>query len=195
MIKLKYPVAVEGKYDKIKLSSFVSSPVFTTEGFGIFRDENKSRFFSKICNSSKLIILTDSDKGGDLIRKRLKSISPNAKIVNLYIPQIKGKEKRKKSPSKQGYLGVEGMDEKLLTDLFTRAGLVDEGIEREPFMDRAKLYSLGLMGKDDSAEKRKKLAKKLGLYEELSTTSFLESLNLLCSEEEFVSAYNSLDED
>ena len=195
MIKLKYPVAVEGKYDKIKLSSFVSSPVFTTEGFGIFRDQNKSRFFSKICNSSKLIILTDSDKGGDLIRKRLKSISPNAKIVNLYIPQIKGKEKRKKSPSKQGYLGVEGMDEKLLTDLFTRAGLVDEGIEREPFMDRAKLYSLGLMGKDDSAEKRKKLAKKLGLYEELSTTSFLESLNLLCSEEEFVSAYNSLDED
>jgi ribonuclease M5 len=195
VIKLKYPVAVEGKYDKIKLSSFVSTPVFTTEGFGIFRDENKSRFFSKICNSSKLIILTDSDKGGDLIRKRLKSISPNAKIVNLYIPQIKGKEKRKKSPSKQGYLGVEGMDEKLLTDLFTRAGLVDEGIEREPFMDRAKLYSLGLMGKDDSAEKRKKLAKKLGLYEELSTTSFLESLNLLCSEEEFVSAYNSLDED
>ena len=195
MIKLKYPVAVEGKYDKIKLSSFVSSPVFTTEGFGIFRDENKSRFFSKICNSSKLIILTDSDKGGDLIRKRLKSISSNAKIVNLYIPQIKGKEKRKKSPSKQGYLGVEGMDEKLLTDLFIRAGLVDEGIEREPFMDRAKLYSLGLMGKDDSAEKRKKLAKKLGLYEELSTTSFLESLNLLCSEEEFFSAYNSLDED
>jgi ribonuclease M5 len=87
------------------------------------------------------------------------------------------------------------MDEKLLTDLFTRAGLVDEGIEREPFMDRTKLYSLGLMGKDDSAEKRKKLAKKLGLYEELSTTSFLESLNLLCSEEEFFSAYNSLDED
>lgn len=194
MIKLKYPVAVEGKYDKIRLSSIITSPVFTTDGFGIFKDESKKRFFSRLCNGGKLIILTDSDRGGELIRKRLKSIAPGAQTINLYIPRIKGKEKRKKTPSKQGYLGVEGMDEKVLTELFTRAGLVDDGCERKPFLDRARLYSLGLMGKSDSSEKRKRLSLKLGIYEELSTSSFLESVNLLCSEEEFTLAYESLKE-
>jgi len=193
-LKIREAIVVEGRYDKNTLSQLVDAVIIETSGFGIFSNKEKLKLLRDIADKRGLIILTDSDRGGELIRKRLKSIAPGAQTINLYIPRIKGKEKRKKTPSKQGYLGVEGMDEKVLTELFTRAGLVDDGCERKPFLDRARLYSLGLMGKSDSSEKRKRLSLKLGIYEELSTSSFLESVNLLCSEEEFTLAYEALKE-
>ena len=113
-LKIPYPVIVEGKHDKIKLQTVIDTEIFVTDGFGIFRQSEKNALVRALCKKSKIIILTDSDGGGRVIRNFFNSVLDKDRIIHLYIPQIKGKEKRKTAPSKEGTLGVEGMEAELL---------------------------------------------------------------------------------
>lgn len=193
MIRLKYPVIVEGKYDKMRLCSFVETPVFTTDGFGIFKNEEKKNLIRCLCERDALIILTDSDRGGALIRRAIKSIAPASRLIHVYIPRISGKEKRKSTPSKEGFLGVEGMTEETLRQVFARSGLTEQDTkEKTPFLTRARLYADGLMGSSDSANKRKLLARALGIPTDLSTTAFVDAVNLLWDREAYEKALQEL---
>ena len=155
-IHLKYPVIVEGKYDKIKLSNIISSPIITIGGFSFINDNKKKSLLKTLASETKLIILTDSDKAGAFLRSRLKGIVPAGKLINLYIPQIKGKEKRKSSHSAENLLGVEGMDAEVLIKLLSP--FQNEESESTP-VTSSMLWDYGLSGKSDSAEKRQMLQK------------------------------------
>ena len=185
MLRLKCPVAVEGKYDKIRLSSIVESEIIVLDGFGIFKDAEKTAFLRRIAEESGLIVLTDSDGGGLVIRNRLRNVIPHQKLIHLYIPEIKGKEKRKAEASKEGLLGVEGIDSDTLYDLL-KPYCVDNGTpSSKGGITRAHLYESGLMGGEGSSERRKQLCKKCSLPQNISTSSLLEALNLLYSLEEY----------
>ncbi len=193
MIRLKYPVIVEGKYDKIRLSSLIETPVFTTDGFGIFKSEEKKKLIRSLCEKDAVIILTDSDKGGALIRRAVKSIAPASRLIHVYIPKIRGKERRKSAPSKEGFLGVEGMSEETLEEIFSRSGVRADGKEEKtPFLTRARLYADGLMGGAQSGEKRKRLALALQIPSDLSTASFIDAVNLLCDEQAYQKALEEI---
>lgn len=195
---LCYPVAVEGKYDKIKLESLFEGNFFVTNGFSFFKDEGKKNFFRRLAEKTPIIIFTDSDSAGRLIRNHFKGILPADRLIHLYIPQVKGKEKRKSAPSKEGYLGVEGSDSALLRSIFAPyildvEKLSDNGEgrseKREP-LKRLELYNLGYEGGTGSKEKRKKLLRLCGLPDNLSTTAMLEALNLLYTREELEQLLN-----
>ncbi|MCM1300003.1 MAG: DUF4093 domain-containing protein [Firmicutes bacterium] len=198
MIKLKQAVIVEGKYDKIKLSSVISSLIITTEGFGIFKDKEKSALIKELAEKQGVIVLTDSDSAGFKIRNYIKNITQKGKIINIYIPDIFGKEKRKQLPSKEGKLGVEGVPKNILIDAFYKAGITAEN----PLNDvqshgeeitRIMLYDDGFIGRNGSEERRKKLLKKLSLPEMLSTNGLLEVLNAMFSLDEYKTAVSELD--
>lgn len=178
------PIIVEGKYDKIKLDSIVDATVITTKGFGIFKCEKMKDFLRLVCKKTGIIILCDSDGAGRVIRNHLKSFLPNDKLINLYIPDIEGKEKRKKTPSKAGTLGVEGMDADLLRELLYpyRSG-ADKPVHGG--ITKGDLYVDGLLGADNSKEKRLRLQKELDLPAELSTNALLDALNLIFSYDEY----------
>jgi ribonuclease M5 len=185
-IKLNRAVVVEGKYDKIKLSAIIDGVILTTNGFGIFKDEELRRLICFYAERSGLIIMTDSDGAGRKIRAHIKSIVPkryHADIVNIHIPQIKGKEKRKSAPSKEGTLGVEGIDTKMLRALLERYcadGTADKG---EP-ITKNDMYMLGLSGRTDSSARRESLAARLELPGGLSSSALLDLLNTLYGREE-----------
>lgn len=176
-IKIGVPVITEGRYDKIKLSSVLDADIITTDGFGVFNDAEKRAYLKKLCENG-VIIATDSDKAGEMIRGYLKGIFPGDKIINVYIPQVRGKERRKKAPSAEGYLGVEGTDAETLRKLFLPYA---EGGEKRggAALDRARLYELGLCGAANSGEKRKKLCRLAGLPESLSSKALCAALNSL----------------
>lgn len=188
-IHLKYPVIVEGKYDKIKLSNILTSPVIAIGGFSLLNDSKKKKLLSTLANETKLIILTDSDKAGGFIRSRLKGIIPANKLINLYIPQIKGKEKRKTSASAENLLGVEGMESQVLLKL-----LSPYTVEKEPTepISSSTLWEYGLTGKNDSGEKRKALSKALSLPDNLSTKALIDAVNSLGGMEIFVKTLSNL---
>ena len=154
-LNLKYPVIVEGKYDKIKLSNILSSQIIILGGFSLINDKKKKAYLSTLATKTKLIVLTDSDKAGGFIRSKLKGIVPSNKLINLYIPQIQGKEKRKSSKSADGLLGVEGIDSQTLIDILSP--YANEIPTSEP-VTSALFWEYGLSGKSDSAEKRSSLA-------------------------------------
>ena len=181
--KIGMPVIVEGRYDKIKLLSVIDATVITTEGFRIFKDGKKREYIKRICEDG-VIIATDSDGAGMLIRGHLKGILPPGKIHNVYIPQIKGREKRKKEDSAEGYLGVEGMDGETVKRLFAPYAGEDAGAKCE--ITRAELYGYGLYGGPDSKEKRKKLCKKAGLPDNLSAKALCEALGRLYGKEDLI---------
>ncbi|MBE6673864.1 MAG: DUF4093 domain-containing protein [Ruminococcaceae bacterium] len=183
-MKIKYPIIVEGKYDKIKLDSLVEATIITTGGFEIFNSREKELLLKRLCERDKIILLTDSDGGGHLIRSHIKTILPPDKVINLYIPRVEGKEKRKRNASKEGMLGVEGIGKDMLLKLL------------EPFSDtspakicggitKSDLYRYGLSGRDDSAQRRKELLEKLDLPANMSPNAMLSALNILYSKEEF----------
>ncbi len=183
-IKIPYPIIVEGRYDKIKLSSLLEADIFQTDGFQIFKSSEKTALFRALAKKSPIIVLTDSDGGGTVIRNRFKAIIPEDRLIHLYIPQIVGKESRKAKPSKAGTLGVEGMDAELLRSLFEpfadgSAVKVRGGITKTDF------YELGLSGVDGSAEKRELLAVSLGFPKEMTANALLCALNILYTREEF----------
>lgn len=187
MIRLKQAVIVEGKYDKIRLSNFVDAEIITTDGFRIFKDKQKRELIRKVAEKKGIIILTDSDSAGFMIRGHLSGITDPKNIINVFVPEIKGKEKRKTTQSKQGFLGVEGLSEQIITEAFLKAGIdVQDGkvTVAEPKITRADLYETGLLGKDNSAQKRCELEEKLGLPKGMSVSQLLTALNLLYTKEE-----------
>lgn len=185
------PIIVEGKYDKIKIDSLFEARVITTSGFGVFSSPETRSFLKKLADKTKIIVLTDSDGAGRVIRNHLRSFLPADAVINLYIPDIDGKEKRKKTPSKAGTLGVEGMEAKLLRELlspYVRDAVPEKGDKGG--ITKADLYSDGLLGGQDSKTKRHELAKKLSLPKEMSSSAFLCALNMLCSYEEYKELLN-----
>ena len=188
---IPYPIAVEGKYDKIKLTSIFDANVFVTDGFGVFRREDKAALFRKLTEKTPLIVLTDSDGAGTVIRKFFNSILPKDRVIHIYTPAIKGKERRKTAPSKAGNLGVEGVDAAILRELLDPY-VLKEGTDSTEVTDikrgsitKADLYAVGLSGRPDSAVKRRALALSIGFPEDISATAFLTALELLYTKEEF----------
>ncbi|MBR5451938.1 MAG: DUF4093 domain-containing protein [Clostridia bacterium] len=184
-IKLERAVIVEGKYDKIRLENIFDAPIITTDGFGIFKNKDKKDYIKRLAEKGGIIILTDSDSAGIMIRNRLKSFLPNDKIINLYLPEIIGKEKRKTAPSKEGLLGVEGIDDEIIISAFERAGIVGNKCENCDKITKLDLYNLGITGGENSSNYRKELLKKLSLPTGLSTAAMLEAVNFLYTKEEF----------
>lgn len=185
-LNLPYPIVVEGKYDKIKLSAVVTSPVLVCNGFSVFNDENKKKHLRTMCKNG-CIILTDSDKAGSFIRSRLKEIVRSDNIINLYTPVIEGKEKRKKEESKEGTLGVEGMDTKLLFDLLKP---YSKPFEKKEEIKKSDLYALGMSGGNSSSEKRDIVSEKLGLPKGLTPNAFLDAVNVLVNLEQLKELIN-----
>lgn len=198
MVKLKQAVIVEGKYDKIKLSSIIDSLIITTDGFGVFKNSEKSALIKELAEKQGVIILTDSDSAGFKIRNYIKNITGKGKIINVYIPDIFGKEKRKAAASKEGKLGVEGVPNDIIITALEKAGVTAAKNEdnnkdtNKNEITRIMLYEDGFMGKDGSSERRKKLLKALSLPEMLSTNGLLEVLNTMFSLEEYESAANKI---
>lgn len=195
MINVKQAVIVEGKYDKIKLSSVIDGLIITTDGFSVFKNKEKIDLIRKLAENQGIIILTDSDSAGFKIRNYIKGCTQKGKITNIYIPDIFGKEKRKTTPSKEGKLGVEGIPIDVLKEAFEKADINSENTENpnKEMITKAMLYDDGLVGKDRSEEKRKKLQKKLSLPEMLSVNSLVEVLNGLFSLEEYRNALKEIE--
>ena len=176
---LDRPVLVEGKYDKIKLESLFQGCILTTDGFGLFRRGDKQALFRRLAQEKGIIVLADSDGGGTQIRSFLRGILPPDKVVHLYIPRIEGKEKRKKSPSRSGMLGVEGMEVTLLKRLLFP--YTSESVPKEQVtpVTKSVLYADGLSGGEGSAERRAELCLALALPSDLPANALIEVLNLL----------------
>ena len=186
MIKIEQAIIVEGKYDKIKLSSIVNAVIIVTNGFGIFKDEEKLELIRYYARKTGIIILTDSDSAGFQIRNHIKGAVKNGKIYNVYIPDIMGKEKRKVKPSAEGKLGVEGVEKKIILKAFENAGITasESSDNSIPEITKTDLYMLGLSGGNNSSILRKKLLAYLKLPSLLSTNSMLEVLNTMMSYDE-----------
>ncbi len=184
-IKLSQAVIVEGKYDKIKLSNIIDAFIIETNGFGIFKDKEKLRFIKRLANERGIIILTDSDHAGFMIRNYISSGVPKDKIINVYIPDIFGKEKRKAESSKEGKLGVEGMSSQILLEALQKANITCEKSFNDNPITKYDLYELGLSGTPDAKENRKKLLKNLDLPEFLSANSLLSCINNMMTRDEF----------
>ena len=185
MIKINKPIIVEGRYDKSKLSSFLDATIITTDGFRIFSDKSKINLIKKL-SVNGIIILTDSDTAGFKIRNYLKGCIDSKKITNIYIPDVAGKEKRKSEFSKEGKLGVEGIDKDTIINLFKEAGLIEENEDRNygSKFTKVDMYNLGLSGKSESSLLRKKLIKKLNLPEHMSSNSLMQFLSYKYTYEE-----------
>lgn len=187
MIKIREAIIVEGKYDKNTLSQFIDAPIFQTNGFGIMKDRELVALLRKVAQTRGLIVFTDSDGGGFVIRNYLKSVIDPLLLKHAYIPDVYGKEKRKVAPGKEGKLGVEGMSQDILIERLRAAGATIEGetvqIIEDP-ITKVVLYELGLSGRPNSSELRKKLLSKLELPEHMSPNALLQTLNLLYTKRE-----------
>lgn len=184
MINIEQAVIVEGKYDKIRLSSVINGVIICTGGFRIFKDEDTMKIIRHYAEKTGIIILTDSDSAGFKIRNHIKGSVQNGKITNVYIPDIFGKERRKPAPSKEGKLGVEGMDEKILLEAFEKAGIVPGKERAAGGIDKMLLYELGYSGGQNSSERRKKLLEHLELPELMTAQAMADILNTMLSAEE-----------
>lgn len=188
MRKIKEVIVVEGRYDKNTLSQIVDATVVTVGGFSVFNDKEKLAFLRRLANERGLIVLTDSDGAGFVIRNHLKGALPKDKVKQAYIPDVMGKERRKRHAGKEGKLGVEGMKPEVLLEALRKAGATfldeetDVPAQKEP-LTKADLFELGLTGGADSSEKRQALLKKLGLPSKLTANGLLEALNLLYDRE------------
>jgi len=181
MIKIREAIVVEGRYDKNALSQIVDAPIFETSGFGIFKDKKQMALLRHVSVKRGLIIFTDPDGAGFVIRNHIKSAIPAQYLKHAYIPDIMGKERRKAAPGKEGKLGVEGMTREVIVEALKRAGatIAGENINEPNQITKQDLMALGLSGGKDSSEKRKALLKKLGLPEHMSANAMLQALNLL----------------
>lgn len=189
MLELKEAVIVEGKYDLMRLREFISSPIITTEGFRIFADKEKQALIREIAAKRGIVLMTDPDRAGQVIRSFLNGVADKSRIKQCYIPQIAGVEKRKNSPSKDGFLGVEGLSVKVLTQALLRCGVQLEGCETaisRQEITKLDLYEMGLSGCENSAMLRKKLLQSMGLPDYLSANAMLCAVNCLCSKQEIV---------
>ena len=185
MISLRQCIIVEGKYDKQRLSRLVDATIIETDGFRIFRDREKRLLIQSLAEKNGIIILTDSDSAGFLIRRHIKSLVPPDRITNVYIPAILGKERRKPLPSKEGLLGVEGMEDEVLLKAFEQAGIVCGERAPGPRIEKLDLYQDGLSGRPGSGAMRQRLLKRLGLPHYITANSLLALLNASMTLEEY----------
>ena len=200
MIKVKEAIIVEGKYDKIKLRSFIDTTIITTNGFRIFKNKNQVEMIKRLSNTNGILILTDSDAAGFMIRNHIKNIAPNGNIKQAYIPDIYGKEKRKEKPSKEGKLGVEGVSQSVIIDAIIKSGAIIEdmhdNIKQEnrdaKVISKLDFFEDGLSGGEKSKEKRLEFIKYLNLPEHLSTNSLLEVVNNIITYDEYKNIINIL---
>lgn len=185
MLKIKEVIIVEGNYDKSKLENIVDGVIVVTDGFMIYKDKKKCEMLKALAQKNGAVIFTDSDSAGFRIRNYLKNILKGCKVRHAYIPDIKGKEKRKNHHSKEGFLGVEGVSDEIILKSLENAGFeLNETID-EKKVTKADLYSDGLTGAPDSAQKREKLKKKLNLPKNLSTNMLIDVINNLYGYEEY----------
>lgn len=187
MIRIREAIVVEGRYDKAALANVADTVIVDTAGFGVFSDKEKLALLRRLAAARGLVVLTDSDGGGFLIRSFLKSAIDPRLVKHAYIPDVPGKERRKKSPSREGKLGVEGMSPQVLEQALRRAGVTVEDEEDKntaPPMTKAELYALGLTGQPDSAKRRSAVKRALDLPEKLATNGLLDVLNVLTTREE-----------
>ena len=186
-LKIPYPVIVEGRYDKLRLESVIEAHIIPTEGFGIFKKEEKTSMLRALAQKTPLILLTDSDGAGKLIRSHLTSALPPERVIQLYVPRILGKEKRKSEASAEGILGVEGMERTLLYELFApyaNADAVENRMAENP-LSKTDFYEDGLTGAEGSSEKRDALCIRLGLPTGMTPNALLAALRVLCTYEEY----------
>ncbi len=197
MIRIREAIVVEGRYDKAALAGLVDTVILDTGGFGIFSDREKLELLRRLAKSRGLVVLTDSDGGGFVIRNFLKSALNEKNVKHAYIPDIYGKEKRKRTRSKEGKLGVEGMSPEILLESLRRAGVELNGAEvpakgEEPFT-KAEFYAMGLSGRVDSAALRAYVQREFGLPERLSANALLDVLNILVTREELYAVIQNKD--
>lgn len=195
MVRIKEAIVVEGRYDKNTLSQIVDAPIFETAGFGIFKNKEQMSLLRRTAEKRGLIVFTDSDGAGFVIRNHLKSAIPGKYLKHAYIPDIPGKEKRKASPGREGKLGVEGMTPEILLEALKRAGATIEGenVPQRNAITKQDLMALGLSGGANAKEKRLALLKLLSFPEHMSSNAMLEALNVLYTLEEFTVVVEKLE--
>lgn len=187
MISLNQAVIVEGKYDKIKLSSIIDAPIITTDGFAIFKNREKQNLIRKLALKRGIIILTDSDSAGMMIRNRVCQGIPKECVTNVYIPEIFGKEKRKRHASKEGTLGVEGVPVDVIKSALDRAGVFSQNSkEKSEQITKTDLFVLGLSGGENSEKRRRELLCDLNLPSKMSANALLDVLNVFYTRQEFM---------
>ena len=195
MIKIKEAIVVEGRYDKNTLSQIVDAPILETSGFGIFKDKKQMELLRKVAKTRGLIVFTDADGAGFVIRNHIKSAIPGQYLKHAYTPDIMGKERRKAAPGKEGKLGVEGMRPEIILDALRKAGATIEGEQADaaPQIAKQDLMELGLSGGANASDLRLALLKKLDLPEHMSANAMLQALNLLYSLEELTEIVGQLE--
>lgn len=188
MLRIREAIVVEGRYDKNTLSQLVDTLILETAGFGIFKHDEQLALLRRVAAQRGLIVFTDPDGAGFVIRSRLKSAIPNHQLKHAYVPDVMGKERRKARPGKEGKLGVEGMPPEVLTQALRRAGATfldeDEPAPQTLQLTKADLMAMGLSGSADSAVRRRALLRALSLPEHLSANALLQVLNTCCTPEE-----------
>ena len=197
MVKIKEAILVEGRYDKNTLSQIVDAPILETAGFGIFKDKKQMALLRQVAEKRGLIVFTDSDGAGFVIRNHVKSAIPGKYLKHAYIPDIQGKEKRKAAPGKEGKLGVEGMSREIILEALRHSGATIDGEESNSSHQITKqdLMELGLSGGADASAKRLALLKKLDLPEHMSPNAMLQALNLLLTLEELTNIVQTMESD
>lgn len=191
MIKISQAIVVEGRYDKNTLSQIVDAPIFETSGFHIMKDKATQALLRRVAMERGLIVFTDSDGGGFVIRNFLKQIIPAQYLFHAYIPDIYGKEKRKSAPGKEGKLGLEGMSREVILTALENCGANFHPNEKQP-ITKQNLFALGLSGQANSSILRKQLLKKLELPEHMSANAMLQALDVLYSPEELADILKEL---
>ena len=196
MVKIKEAIVVEGRYDKNTLSQVVDAPIFQTDGFSIMKDKQQLALLRRVAEKRGLIIFTDSDGAGFVIRNYLKGAIPANQLKHAYIPDVPGKERRKRTAGKEGKLGVEGMSPETILICLQRAGAIIEGENpkerKQPLLTKLDLFYMGLSGGPDSKAKRLALLKVLELPEHMSTNAMLQALNLLYTKDELCRLIDTL---
>jgi len=185
-LKINCPVIVEGKYDRLTLDRVIDADIYTTDGFGIFKNTEKQALFRALAKKTQIIVLTDPDGAGGVIRSRISGMIPPDRLIKLYVPKVEGKEKRKSEPSKEGYLGVEGTDVSLLYKLFEKYASSDACARGG--ITTSDLFEYGLCGGSGSQAKRDSFGARFGLPDGMNSKAFLTALNFILTKEEFLSA-------
>ena len=195
MVRIKEAIVVEGRYDKNTLSQIVDAAIFETAGFGIFKNKQQMALLRRVAQKNGLIVFTDPDGAGLVIRNHIKSAIPEVFLKHAYVPEIMGKERRKTAPGKEGMLGVEGMQAQVILDSLRRAGATmdDAQIPISRGITKQDMMALGLSGGKDSAAKRIALQKKLGFPGNMSANALLQALKLLYSLDELTQVLGSLE--
>lgn len=185
MIKLDRPVIVEGKYDKITLENVIDALIIPTDGFGIFKNREKIEMIRALSKDKGVIVMTDSDSAGAVIRAYLKKVLGDTEIINVYVPALGGKERRKAKYSKEGLLGVEGMSPEIIADALKKSGAAVERAPEKRKITKTDMFTAGLSGREDSAAARRDFLRFLGLPQSLSSSAMLDVINNMMTYEEF----------